>query len=197
MASTPASLQRGFDLASRTRTRAALAFADERHAGQRRAGDGAPFITHPVEVGWLLHEQDYPDHVIAAGVLHDVLENTDTDRAELELRFGAEVAQLVSCLSDDPSIADAVERKAALRQQVARAGPSAAAVFAADKVSKTRELHARALRGPLDRADAIKLDHYRKSLTMLDALLPVHPLVIDLRRELAALDATLHALVAP
>jgi (p)ppGpp synthase/HD superfamily hydrolase len=70
------------------RTQAALAFADERHAGQQRKIDGAPFVTHPVEVACLLHEAGYGDEVVAAGVLHDVLEDTTAERADLEKSFG-------------------------------------------------------------------------------------------------------------
>lgn len=191
MASTPTPLDGLHDLTTRARTRAALAFADERHAGQRRAGDGAPFITHPLEVAWLLHEHDYPDRVVAAGVLHDVLEDTDTDPAELELRFGREVAELVTSLSDDPAIADEAERKAALRRQVAHAGAEANAIYAADKISKTRELRMRVHRDGLTPGDRLKLDHYRKSLTLLDRRLPCHSLVTQLRRELVALECEL------
>jgi (p)ppGpp synthase/HD superfamily hydrolase len=179
--------------ADRTRTRAAVAFADERHAGQRREADGAPFVLHPVEVAWLLHEQGYPDHVIAAGVLHDILENTATDRSELQQHFGADVAELVANLSEDPAIANAVERKGALRRQVARSGPEATAVFAADKISKVRELRARATSAPLDAADLTKLDHYERSYAMLDELMPGDPLVAGLRLELTALHAVVDA----
>jgi (p)ppGpp synthase/HD superfamily hydrolase len=173
----------------RTRTRAAVAFADRRHAGQRRDGDGAPFVLHPVEVAWLLHAAGYPDHVVAAGVLHDVIENTATDRSELQERFGDNVAELVANLSEDPTIADEVERKAALRRQVAEAGREAGAVFAADKISKVRELRARVVETELRAADLAKLDHYERSYAMLDELLPGQQLVADLRRELEALRA--------
>lgn len=193
MASTPTSLDRLQPVAARARTRAALAFADERHAGQRRGGDDAPFITHPLEVAWLLHRYDYPDRVIAAAVLHDVLEDTDTDPAELELRFGREVAELVASLSDDPSIADEAARKAALRRQVAGAGAEANAIYAADKISKTRELRLHAQRHGLTATARLKLDHYRKSLALLDRRLPCHPLVTELRRELERLERELSA----
>jgi (p)ppGpp synthase/HD superfamily hydrolase len=173
----------------RVRTRAALAFADARHAGQRRKGDGAPYVLHPVEVGWLLHEEGYRDAVIATGVLHDVLEDTKTDRAELERVFGGEVAALVAVLSEDPSIADEAERKAALRAQVAEAGPDAAAIFAADKVSKARELRIRATHGRFQRKDQTRIEHYRASLEMLDELMPGHELAQRLRAELNALRA--------
>ena len=108
------------------RTRAALSFADERHAGQQREIYGAPFVTHPLEVACLLHEAGYGDDVVAAGVLHDVVEDTTAERGDLEERFGREVARLVAAVTDDPEISDPAERKAALRLQVAQAGESAA-----------------------------------------------------------------------
>jgi (p)ppGpp synthase/HD superfamily hydrolase len=167
-------------------TREALDFAATRHAGQTRGVDGIPFVTHPVEVACLLHEAGYSDEVVAAGVLHDVLEDTDVERAELEERFGAEVASLVAAVTDDPSIEDHAARKAALRRQVAVAGDEAAAVFAADKVSKARELRTRARYGRFRRVDEAKLSHYQASLEMLSELIPGHPLVEHLREELGA-----------
>jgi (p)ppGpp synthase/HD superfamily hydrolase len=170
-------------------TRDALAFADRWHAGQTRGVDGIPFVTHPVEVACLLHEAGYPDEVVAAGVLHDVLEDTEVERPELEERFGARVAELVAAVSDDPSIEDAGERKAALRAQVAEAGEDAAAVFAADKLSKARELRARHSHGRFERADRAKFEHYEASLELLSDVLPGHELVERLRDELRSLQS--------
>jgi (p)ppGpp synthase/HD superfamily hydrolase len=170
------------------RTRAALAFAAQRHAGQRRDVDGAPFMMHPIEVASLLHEAGYPDEVVAAGVLHDVLEDTDAERSELARRFGMEVAELVAALTEDPSIPDRAERKAALRRQVAEAGNEAAAVFAADKVSKARELRLRMENGPPDESTPVKVAHYSESLAMLAETIPDQPLVAQLREELQGLD---------
>ena len=120
--------------------RAALKFASARHASQYRETDHTPFITHPIEVGSLLHWDRQPDEVIAAGLLHDVLEKTGTTRAELQRRFGACVAGLVESVSDDPSIDDYESRKRELRDRVAPAGSNTVAIFAADKISKVREL---------------------------------------------------------
>jgi (p)ppGpp synthase/HD superfamily hydrolase len=170
-------------------TRDALAFAEGRHSGQTRDLDEVPFVTHPLEVACLLHEAGYSDEVVAAGVLHDVLEDTDAERADLDARFGPAVTWLVTAVSDDPSIEDAAERKAALRRQVAEAGDRAAAIFAADKISKARELRARVSRGASDEADRTKLDHYEQSLAMLEELIPGHALVDRLRAELEALSA--------
>jgi (p)ppGpp synthase/HD superfamily hydrolase len=170
-------------------TREALAFADERHAGQTRDIDAIPFVTHPMEVASLLHEAGYPDEVVAAGVLHDVLEDTDAERLELEDRFGEHVARLVAAVSDDPSIEDDAERKAALRRQVAAADDEAAAVFAADKVSKARELRVRLGHGNEQEGDPGKLEHYEASLEMLTAT-SVDPDLLDrLRTELDAVRA--------
>jgi (p)ppGpp synthase/HD superfamily hydrolase len=172
-------------------TRDALTFADERHAGQTRELDEVPFVTHPVEVACLLHEAGYSDEVVAAGVLHDVLEDTDADRDELERRFGAEVAELVGAVTDDPAIEDDTERKSALRLQVADAGDQAAVIFAADKVSKARELRLRASRRRFEgtRRDCDKVRHYEASLDMLAEVIPGHPFVDQLRMELDALHA--------
>ncbi|HEY1275988.1 MAG TPA: HD domain-containing protein [Thermoleophilaceae bacterium] len=172
-----------------TRTRAALAFADRHHAGQRREVDGAPFVTHPIEVARMLERAGYPDEVVAAGVLHDVLEDTDATREELTDEFGETVAELVDSVTDDPSIEDHRERKAALRRQVADAGPDALAIYAADKVSKARELRMRASRGPIDEAGREKLDHYDRSLELLEQRLGDQPLVDQLREELEAIHA--------
>ena len=170
-------------------TRLALAFARDRHAGQRRDADGGPFVLHPVEVASMLRDAGYPDHVVAAGMLHEVLEDTDAQREELERRFGREVATLVASLSDDPSIQDEQERRAALRLQVAEAGPTASAVFAADKVSKARELRLKAARGQVGAEERDKLEHYEKSLHMLVTVLPGHELVEQLRLEVESLRA--------
>jgi (p)ppGpp synthase/HD superfamily hydrolase len=65
----------------------------------------------------LLRCHGQPDEVIAAGLLHDVLEKTPTTRTELQRRFGARIAQLVEALSDNPAItaAGVVNRASRLR----------------------------------------------------------------------------------
>jgi (p)ppGpp synthase/HD superfamily hydrolase len=166
-------------------TRDALDFASDRHAGQVRDLDGeVPFVTHPVEVACLLHEAGYSDEIVAAGVLHDVLEDTDVQSDELRGRFGDRVAELVASVSDDPSIEDELEQKAALRRQVADAGEHAGAIFAADKVSKARELRQRLDQGTFSEQDRAKLDHYRASLDMLSGVVPGHAFLQRLREEL-------------
>ena len=168
--------------------RAAVEFAEERHAGQRRAGDGAEFVLHPLEVAALVQRSHYPDHVVAAAVLHDILENTDTERAELQARFGSDVAELVALLSDDPSIPDEERQKDDVRERVRRAGGFGAVVYAADKISKVRELRA-AISAGLRAAEAeVKLNRYRRALDMLQGILRESRLVEVLRFEIEALE---------
>jgi (p)ppGpp synthase/HD superfamily hydrolase len=167
-------------------TKAALAYAEQLHQGQHRSVDGAPFIAHPIEVAMLLYEAGARDEVVAAGALHDTLEKTDTSAYDVYARFGRGVGDIVRAVSHDPTIPGYARRKAALRSQVANAGPDALMVFAADKLSKVRELR---VDGSSDtKVRSRKLRHYRRSLAMLEERLPDSPLVSALAGELAALS---------
>jgi (p)ppGpp synthase/HD superfamily hydrolase len=173
--------------------RSAAEYARRAHAGQLRA-DGSEFILHPLEVGRLLLDAGAPDHLVAAGVLHDVLEKSAVRVSELRKRFGGRIAGLVAAVSDDDRIAGYGKRKAALRRQVAGAGEEALALFAADKLSKLRELHRESVANrdepdaPARRRElrARRLRHYQRSLALLEERLSDSPLVRDLRDELHA-----------
>jgi (p)ppGpp synthase/HD superfamily hydrolase len=175
-------------------TGAALAYAERVHAGQRRAVDGAPFIFHPLDVASLLYSAGATDPVIAAGMLHDVIEDTAAVASDLRGRFGRKVTDLVVAVSEDDRIADHDARKAALRAQVAASGHDALLLFAADKLSIVRALRAALRRGIDDEvtpASVEKLRHYHRSLELLEELEPDAPLVRRLRNELEQLDVEL------
>ena len=79
----------------------ALKFAFERHAGQHRKVGGAPYIVHILDVARrLLCEADVQEEVIVAGILHDVLEDTDATPEELEREFGTVVCKLVQFVTE-------------------------------------------------------------------------------------------------
>jgi (p)ppGpp synthase/HD superfamily hydrolase len=173
-------------VAALPKTSAAIAYAERQHAGQRRKVDGAPFIVHPLEVGTLLFDIGASDEVIAAGVLHDTIEKTNADAAELRSRFGSHIATIVVAVSEDGRIPGYAARKAALRRQVAQHGEEALMVFAADKISKAREL-----RLPHPASDALpspirgrRMAHYRRCLELLENCLADSPLVAQFRDEL-------------
>ncbi|HEY9663993.1 MAG TPA: RelA/SpoT family protein, partial [Allocoleopsis sp.] len=72
----------------------AFEFAYCLHQGQYRAS-GEPYIAHPVAVAGLLRDLGGSGAMIAAGFLHDVIEDTDVTADEIERRFGVEVRRLV------------------------------------------------------------------------------------------------------
>jgi (p)ppGpp synthase/HD superfamily hydrolase len=165
----------------------AAAWADAAHEGQQRQVDGAPFMVHPYEVAMLLRAMGAGDEVVAVGLLHDVVEKGRASIAEVRESFGGEIAADVAALTEDESIADYHERKAALRRSAEEAREDVVAVFAADKVVKARELRlAAAADRLLAREVACKREHYVASLAVLDRRLPGHPLTDALRFELAA-----------
>lgn len=168
----------------RPKTLVALDYARELHADQRR-GDGTPFILHPREVVALLRDAGAPQHLIAAGALHDVIEKTPATAFDLRRRFGSTIASLVLAVTEDEHIPRYAERKAALRDQVAEAGEEALLLFAADKVSNVRELREAAAER---RSRKRRLKHYRRCLTLLQERLPESPLVAQLDAELAAIS---------
>jgi (p)ppGpp synthase/HD superfamily hydrolase len=171
-------------------SRAAYEWAARQHGSQLRDVDRAPFILHPLEVAALLASRGFDDEIVAAGLLHDVIEDTDTGLEEVRRRFGDRIADAVAAATEDPTIDDYRARKAALRAQVASAGPDAHAVYAADKIAKARELRAQAARSESfleDPALRRRLEHYEESLGMLREVAGLPSLVDALAFELWAL----------
>ncbi len=64
------------------------------HRDQRRRS-GEPYVTHPVYVAYLLADLKFDQACVAVGLLHDVLEDTLTDKESLSEKFGADIAELV------------------------------------------------------------------------------------------------------
>jgi GTP pyrophosphokinase len=78
--------------------RAAYEFSDKAHAGQLRE-TGDPFIEHCLEVAFILAEQHMDSTTIAAGLLHDVVEDTNVTIDEIRKEFGDEIAHMVNGLT--------------------------------------------------------------------------------------------------
>ena len=84
----------------------AVAFAARQHRAQMRGDGRTPYIAHPVRVALtiaMLFKCDDPE-VIAAALLHDVLEKTGATRDELTAQFGPRAAMMVSKLSKNPGL---------------------------------------------------------------------------------------------
>jgi GTP pyrophosphokinase len=76
----------------------AYVYAYRAHGDQMRAS-GDPYFSHPVSVAAILADMKLDPVTIAAGLLHDVVEDTDTTVAEIEAEFGSEIASLVDGLT--------------------------------------------------------------------------------------------------
>ncbi|MBS1815203.1 MAG: bifunctional (p)ppGpp synthetase/guanosine-3',5'-bis(diphosphate) 3'-pyrophosphohydrolase [Acidobacteria bacterium] len=74
--------------------RDAWRFCMEKHTGQLRAS-GEPYIIHPLEVAHVLAEMKMDATAVAAGLLHDAVEDTDVSTPEIARRFGEQVAHIV------------------------------------------------------------------------------------------------------
>jgi (p)ppGpp synthase/HD superfamily hydrolase len=152
----------------------ALTFLNEAYRARlKREGRGAE---HPIAVAQLLADDGQPPRVVVAGILHDVLEDTDATAAELEDAFGADVARLVAALTQDSAIGGYKTRKAALRRQIVEAGPEAAVVSLADKIAK--------LEGTQPRPASRKLVHYRETLDAIEGRYGSSRLSVQLREQL-------------
>src|SRR5438477_3624858 len=76
----------------------AYVYAMSAHGGQKRAS-GEAFFNHPLEVAGILTEMKLDGSTIAAALLHDVVEDTEKTQAEIEEKFGSEIAGLVDGLT--------------------------------------------------------------------------------------------------
>jgi (p)ppGpp synthase/HD superfamily hydrolase len=176
----------------------ALAFAARCHAGQVRESDGAPVIEHLSEVARLLRDAGCTDAVIAAGLLHRVVQDTDVSADALAARFGPAVAGLVKVTTVD-CVGSYPQRKHVLREQIRNADHDATLLFAANEIAEVRDLADEVRRertrsaaersaagdySPRGRYRQMRLQEYHASLSMLQDVAPRHRLVRQLAAEL-------------
>ena len=87
----------------------AIRFAEKKHAGQTRKVSGAEYINHPLLVSYIaanFKRSKNLEILIAAAILHDTVEDTDTTFEEILAEFGMFVATLVFELTDDKPLRD-------------------------------------------------------------------------------------------
>ncbi len=133
----PVGRERGFGLVLQ-----AMAFAASKHRRQRRKdAEASPYINHPIALAEVLwHEGGVRDPVtIAAALLHDTIEDTETTPEELSGAFGSSVASVVEEVTDVKWLT----RRTRKELQVARAGRAsvrAKQVKLADKICNLRDI---------------------------------------------------------
>ena len=120
----------------------ACEFAADKHRNQRRKDQTrTPYINHPLSVARALAEEGgvKDAEILAAAILHDTLEDTQTTLEELRKAFGRRVASLVAEVTDDKTLPKQVRKQRQIDH-----GPSksqgAALIKVADKICNLRDL---------------------------------------------------------
>jgi (p)ppGpp synthase/HD superfamily hydrolase len=169
----------------------AIDFAARRHAGQRRKGAAAePYVNHLAEVALLLAEATggADPRLVAAGLLHDAIEDTGATEAELAAAFGRDVAKLVAEVTDNKSLPKA-ERK---RLQVANAAKKPRRAKMLKLADKTSNLRSLAASPPVDWPTARRRGGVGVARAVAAGLAGAHPLLeVAFAEAAAAADAAL------
>ena len=117
-------------------------FAAQKHREQRRKDEHAsPYIIHPISVALAIAQigdVDDPE-ILAAALLHDTIEDTDTTSEELEEQFGEQVCKYVLEVSDDKNLPKA-ERKKRQIEHAKTLSKGAALIKLGDKISNVTDV---------------------------------------------------------
>ncbi len=152
----------------------ALEFAAQKHRDQRRKDKNAsPYINHPIQLANVLrHEGNVADPVvIAAALLHDTVEDTETSWQELRGEFGDEIANIVLEVTDVQWLKKIVRK----RLQVAKAkhaSKAARLVKLADKICNLRDV---AARPPAHWTLERRREYFEWAKEVVDKLRGTHP----------------------
>ena len=130
----------GRDTSRNTLVQRARARAQAAHAGQMRKDGLSPFITHPTAVARHLERAGCGPEVVAAGLLHDTIEDTALGAADIEAEFGAQVRRLVEQASEPDKSLGWFERKRHTLETLEALPIDAKRIIAADKLHNIETL---------------------------------------------------------
>ena len=120
----------------------ALKFAINAHNGQKRKSEpDKPMIFHPINVGHILKEYGFDENVVAAGFLHDVVEDTNYTFDDIKREFGEDIASLVYGASEPDKSLSWEERKKHTIETAKDLDIRHKAVICADKISNLEDLY--------------------------------------------------------
>lgn len=147
----------------------AASFAAMKHRDQRRKDQAAtPYINHPLALATILASEGgvADPATLAAALLHDTIEDTETTHAELVQAFGSEVADLVAQVTDDKNVPKA-DRKRLQVEHAAHLSPKAKLVKLADKIANLRDV---ALSPPVGWPLQRRRDYFDWARSVIDRL---------------------------
>ena len=118
--------------------------AGKAHEGQFRKYSGMPYIVHPIEVATIVQSVDHTDEMIAAALLHDVVEDTDYSFEDIAKEVSPEVADLVKGLTDvsSPQDGNRKVRKAIDKDHLAEQNAEVQTIKLADVISNSQDIKA-------------------------------------------------------
>jgi guanosine-3',5'-bis(diphosphate) 3'-pyrophosphohydrolase len=114
-------------------------FAEKAHQGQLRKISGAPYFTHLENVALTLFNAGFSNNVVAAGYLHDIIEDTKVTKLQISDLFGNEVVKLVLANSEN-KLLEWEDRKTETIEKAKTASLEIKALIAADKLDNTSDL---------------------------------------------------------
>ncbi len=91
-----------------------------------------PVVTHSIMVSTTLYHCGYEENIVLAGILHDLIEDTDITYNDIERDFGGDIARLVMAVTFDDSILDKKEQTRELFGRIDKCGKDAMIVKCAD-----------------------------------------------------------------
>lgn len=118
----------------------ALLAASKSHEGQYRKNTDIPYITHPVAVGMILLKSGYSEEIVAAGILHDTVEDTPLTLDEIKREFGSNIAEMVEGSSEPDKSLSWKDRKEHTIEFLKTASEEIRAVVCADKLHNIRSI---------------------------------------------------------
>ncbi|MBP5204258.1 HD domain-containing protein [bacterium] len=124
-----------------TVTHQALQFAIKAHSGQvRKREPHLPMVIHPISVANILRDYGCDDNVIAAGYLHDVVEDTSYTLEDIRKEFGEDIEHLVEVATEPDKSLEWEERKQHTIDTVKNLSTREKLVIMADKINNIEEI---------------------------------------------------------
>ena len=116
-------------------------FAINAHKGQIRKNEKEkPYIIHPLSVGLLLESYGYDEELIIAGYLHDVVEDTKYTIEDIKKKFGNNIAELVTKVTEPDKTKSWEERKQYIINQTKTLPLKNKLVICADKINNLEDI---------------------------------------------------------